>query len=71
MLLSMSRLPEIENPRRQAYPSDLSDAEWLILKPLLPKPKGFGHPQEVDLREILNAIFYVQRTGCQWEIHTE
>jgi putative transposase len=68
MLLSMSRLPEIENPRRKAYPSDLSDAEWLILKPLLPKPKGFGHPQEVDLREILNAIFYVQRTGCQWEM---
>jgi putative transposase len=68
MLLSMSRLPEIKNPHRQPYPSDLSDAEWLILKPLLPTPKGFGHPQEVDLREILNAIFYVQRTGCQWEM---
>jgi putative transposase len=68
MLLSMSRLPAIENPHRKPYPSDLSDAEWLILKPLLPKPKGFGHPVEVDLREILNAIFYVQRTGCQWEM---
>lgn len=64
----MSRLPAIENPYRKPYPSDLSDAEWLILKPLLPKPKGFGHPVEVDLREILNAIFYVQRTGCQWEM---
>ncbi len=68
MLLSMSSLPEIENPHRKAYPSDLSDAEWLILKPLLPTPKGFGHPVEVNLREILNAIFYVQRTGCQWEM---
>jgi len=42
--------------------------EWLILKLLLPAPKGFGHPVEVNLREILNAIFYVQRTGCQWEM---
>lgn len=68
MLLSMSRLPAIENPHRKPYPGDLSDAEWLIIKPLLPAPKGFGHPVEVDLREILNAIFYVQRTGCQWKM---
>lgn len=64
----MSRLPEIVNPHRKPYPSDLSDAEWEIFKPLLPLPKGFGHPVEVDLREILNGIFYVQRTGCQWEM---
>jgi putative transposase len=66
--LLMSRLPEVANPARTSYPSDLSDAEWEVLKPLLPKPKGFGHPVEVDLREILNGIFYVQRTGCQWEM---
>ena len=36
------------------------------IKPLLPAPKGFGHPRTVDLREVLNAIFYVQRSGCQW-----
>ena len=64
----MTRLPEIANSRRKAYPSDLSDAEWEILKPLLPPPKGFGHPLVVDFREILNGIFYVQRTGCQWEM---
>ncbi len=64
----MTRLPDITNPQRQPYPSDLSDAEWEILKPLLPQPKGFGHPVEVDFREILNGIFYVQRTGCQWEM---
>ena len=64
----MSRLPEIANPKRQAYPSDLSDAEWAVIRPLLPGPKGFGHPRTVDLREILNAIFYVQRSGCQWEM---
>lgn len=48
----MSRLPAIANPKRQPYPSDLSDSEWEILKPLLPKPKGFGHPVQVDFREI-------------------
>jgi len=68
MILLMTRLPEIANPTRQPYPSDLSDTQWDILKPLLPKPKGLGHPVEVDFREILNGIFYVQRTGCQWEM---
>ena len=64
----MSHLPEIDNPSRQPYPSDLSDAEWRLIQPLLPQPKGFGRPRIVNLREILNAIFYVQRTGCQWEM---
>ncbi len=53
----MSRLPTIANPQRKPYPSDLSDAEWEILKPLLPLPKGFGHPVEVDLREIQGRHF--------------
>lgn len=64
----MTRLPEIANPKRKPYPSDLSDVEWEVLKPFVPAPKGFGHPVEVEFREILNAIFYVQRTGCQWEM---
>jgi putative transposase len=46
----------------------MSDEEWKIIEPKLPAPKGFGRPREVDLREIINAIFYVQRTGCQWEM---
>jgi len=46
----------------------MSDAEWSVLQPLIPAGKGFGRPREVDFREILNAIFYVQRTGCQWEM---
>ena len=49
------------------YPSDLSDEEWMILKPLLPlKQKGAGRPVELDMRQVMNAIFYVLRTGCQW-----
>ena len=64
----MTPLPEIANPQRQPYPSDLSDAEWEVLKSFMPIPKGFGRPITVDFREILNGIFYVQRTGCQWEM---
>ena len=60
----MSRLPASANPQRQPYPSDLSEAEWKVLEPFLPQPKGFGHPRTVDLHEIINAIFYVQRSGC-------
>jgi putative transposase len=60
----MIRLPDIAHPPRKSYPSDLSNAEWDILQPLLPKPKSFGHPAEVDFREILDGIFYVQPTGC-------
>jgi putative transposase len=54
----MTRLPEIANPRRKPYASDLSDAEWEVLKPRIPAPKGFGHTVEVDFWEILNAIDY-------------
>jgi len=53
--------------KRKAYPSDLKDAEWELLKPLLPEPKVRGRKRKVNLREIVNAIFYVLRTGCQWD----
>src|SRR5712691_4446307 len=53
--------------RRKSYPSDLSDAEWALLEPLLAPPyTGKGRPPGIDRREIVNAIFYVLRTGCQW-----
>jgi transposase len=48
------------------YPSDLSDQEWALLEPLLPLAKPGGHPRTTDLREVLNALFYLDRTGCQW-----
>ena len=64
----MSRPPDIANPQRKPYPSDLSDMEWEVIQPLLPKPKGLGHPVEVDFREILHGIFYVLWSGCQWEM---
>lgn len=49
-----------------SYPSDVSDAEWAILAPLLPARTRTGRPPTVDRREVVNAIFYVLRTGCQW-----
>jgi transposase len=51
---------------RKAYPSDVNDAEWGIIKPLLPSSKAMGRPREVELREIINGIFYVLREGCTW-----
>lgn len=50
------------------YPSDLTDAEWETVQPLFEErePNTRGRPREVDLREILNAIFYINKTGCQW-----
>ena len=52
---------------RKPYPSDLTDKEWAILAPLIPGPKSGGRPRTTDMREVLNAIFYVLKTGCQWD----
>jgi putative transposase len=52
---------------RLAYPSDLSDVEWWIVAPFVPTEKGGGRRREIDMREVLNGIFYVLRTGCGWE----
>ena len=51
---------------RKFYPSDLSDAEWGILEPLLPDAKPGGRPRTVNLREVINALRYVLREGCRW-----
>ena len=51
---------------RKAYPSDLTDAQWAILEPLIPPAKPGGRPREVDMREIINGILYILRTGAGW-----
>jgi transposase len=51
---------------RKAYPSDVTDAEWEIIESLLPTAHSIGRPREVDLREIINGIFYVVREGGSW-----
>ena len=52
----------------ELYPSDLTDAEWAILEPLIPPEKPGGRPREVDMRAVLNGIFYVLRAGCAWRM---
>ena len=49
------------------YPSDLTDAEWAIVEPMIPPARRGGRRRSVNVREVLNGIFYVLSTGCQWK----
>ena len=50
------------------YPSDMTNAQWAVIEPLVPLPKHGGRPRTTDMREVINAIFYIGRTGCQWRL---
>jgi putative transposase len=59
-----------DRPRKQ-YPSDLTDEPWAIVEPLLPPPKSGprgGRPRQVEMREVLNTLLYLNRSGCQWDM---
>jgi putative transposase len=53
---------------RKSYPTDLTDAQWKIIAPLLPLAKHGGRPRTVNLREVVNTVLYLNRTGCQWDM---
>jgi len=53
---------------RKSYANDLNDLEWEWLKPLIPSAKTGGRKRTTNMREVVNAIFYVLKTGCQWEM---
>ena len=55
---------------RKRYLSDLTDEQWVILKPMLPPPRTQhgGAPRQVDLRAVLDTLLYQNRTGCQWDM---
>jgi len=53
---------------RTAYPSDLSDAQWARILPLIPMARAGGRPRSVDMREVFNATWYVVRSGCAWRM---
>ena len=55
-------------PARRPYATDLSDDEWRVLEPLVPRAKPGGRPRAHETRELLNAIFYVLRGGCAWRL---
>ena len=52
--------------RRKRYTSDLTDKEWAIIEPLIPAAKAGGRPRTTNMREVVDGIFYVLKTGCQW-----
>jgi putative transposase len=52
---------------RKPYPSDLTDEQWQIIEPMIPVSR-VGRPREVAMREVLDAIFYLNRSGCQWDM---
>src|SRR5262249_48394039 len=52
----------------QRYPTDLTDIEWTILLPFIPAVKPGGRPRTTNMREVVNAIVYVLRSGCQWRM---
>ena len=51
---------------RKGYPSDLTRPQWRRLKELIPQSRKYGRPRKYDLKEILNAIFYIVKNGCLW-----
>ena len=50
------------------YPSDLTDKQWKLIAPLIPPPKHGGRPRKTNERLIVDALLYISRTGCQWDI---
>src|SRR4051794_41869550 len=52
--------------QRKRYPSDLTDPQWSLLEPWIPPARPGGRPRKTDLREVVNAIFYLTREGCSW-----
>jgi putative transposase len=53
---------------RTIYPSDLTDEQWQLIGPLLPKAKFGGRPRKTDVRLVVNGILYLLRTGCAWRM---
>lgn len=56
------------HPARKPYPTDISDEAWEWIAPLLGQKQGPGRKRTADIREMVNAIFYLDKTGCQWEM---
>jgi len=70
--LMRSRWPRLKSPERSIkgttleYASDLRDAEWALIAPLMPEKKRLGRPRHTELRRVMEAILYIVTTGCQW-----
>jgi len=53
---------------RNPYPTDLTDEQWKLIEPLIPPARPGGRPRKVDMREVINAILYLNRAGCAWRL---
>ncbi len=53
---------------RTSYPSDLTDEQWTLIEPLIPKPLPGGRPRSLDMRQVVNAILYLNRSGNAWRM---
>lgn len=58
----------MDTVQRKAYRSDLTDEQWAILEPLIPPEKSGGTHRRINMREVVNTILYLNRTGCQWDM---
>ena len=54
--------------KKKSYVSDLTDKQWEIIEPLIPSAKPGGHKRTINIREVINAIFYILRSGCVWRL---
>jgi putative transposase len=62
------RSPTMEAVARKPYPSDLTDEQWELIELVIPAGKPGGRPREVNMREVINALLYQNRSGCQWDM---
>ena len=59
---------ETHKPRGDRYPSDVTDDEWAIIEPMIPPARTGGRKRDTNMRDVFNAIRYLDRTGCQWRL---
>jgi putative transposase len=57
-----------QRKERKGYLTDISDREWIVVEPLLPDKASTGRPRKVDLRQVINALRYLVRSGCEWRM---
>ncbi len=58
----------MQHQKQRKYATDLTDEQWQIIAPLIPSAKSGGREREIDIREVINAIFYLLKSGCQWRM---
>jgi putative transposase len=69
--MDQTQLPRIDvmtTPQRRSYATDLTNAQWELIAPFVLPESGGGRPRTTDVREVVNAIFYVLRAGCAWNL---